>query len=83
VASRHLPQFRPFAINHQPSAINRNQLHCALEIGNIGNIVVHQQLNRQQTGNRLATSATSLSISNLASPFLLSTINHQPNRIAR
>jgi hypothetical protein len=35
------------------------------KIGNIGNIVVHQQLNRQQIGNRPATSVTSLSISNL------------------
>jgi hypothetical protein len=24
-------------------------VHCAWKIGNIGNIVVHQQLNRQQT----------------------------------
>ncbi len=30
------------------------------KIGNIGNIVVHQQFNRQQIGNRPATSATFL-----------------------
>src|ERR1700722_18823338 len=35
------------------------------KIGNIGNIVVHQQLNRQQIGNRPATSVTSLLINNL------------------
>jgi hypothetical protein len=29
------------------------------KIGNIGNIVVHQQLNRQHFGNRSTTSATS------------------------
>jgi hypothetical protein len=30
------------------------------KIGNIGNIVVHQQLSRQQIGNKSATSATFL-----------------------
>ncbi len=42
-------------------------LNCSArwKIGNIGNIVVHQQLNRQHIGNRPATSATLLSINNL------------------
>jgi hypothetical protein len=35
-------------------------------IGNIGNIVVHQQLKAQHVGNTSATSATLLSINNLA-----------------
>jgi len=49
----------------QPSTINLDPCIARWKIGNIGNIVVHQQLSRQQTGNRPATSVTSLSINNL------------------
>jgi hypothetical protein len=43
------------------------ELHCALENRLHGYIVVHQQLNRLQIGNRPVTSVTSLSINNLVS----------------
>jgi len=43
------------AINHQPSAVNLHHSIARWKIGNIGNIVVNQQVNRQQIGNRPAT----------------------------
>ena len=53
--------------------------HCALncvarwKIGNIGNIVVHQQLNRQQIGNRPATFLEPIPYVRIATLFLAGT----------
>jgi hypothetical protein len=47
------------------------------KIGNIGNIVVHQQLSRQQIGNRPATSATLLSINNLIGSRLIQNLQDE------